>query len=288
MTIAPNVLHRLRRFISGSFGRTGRTGNPVERNEAEAVEFTIRNVGYLIGMLGGDPTALRGRTFVEIGPGMDLGICLCVAGLGGTSIAVDRFLAEYVDELHRPIYERLIDAAHEAWSDFDDEPIRDCLRLGAHEGDRLLGLAVGLEDADEIPDASVDIASSNATFEHLADVEASIRSLARITVPGGVGFHQTDFRDHRSMDRPLEFLTIEDAPFAQLLHSCEHSCGNRVRPHEFMKLFERHGFDAEFRPNMVADEAYLRDVRPRLTARYASLTDEQLRPISGRFHVRRR
>lgn len=288
MTIAPNVLHRLRRFISGSFGLTGRTGNPVERTETEAVDFTIRNVGYLIGMLGGDRAALRGRTFLEIGPGMDLGICLCVAGLGGSSIAVDRFLAEYVDELHRPIYERLIDAAHETWHDFDDEPIRDCLRYGAHEGDRLLGLAVGLEDADEIPDASVDIASSNATFEHLADVEASIRSLARITVPGGVGFHQTDFRDHRSMDRPLEFLTIEDAPFAQLLHSCEHSCGNRVRPHEFMELFRRHGFDAEFRPNMVADPEYLRDVRPRLTARYAALSDEQLRPISGRFHVRRR
>ncbi|HMN95825.1 MAG TPA: methyltransferase domain-containing protein [Phycisphaerales bacterium] len=297
MSAASRLVSRFRGFLggrllsggllSGRLAPRGRTGNPVERSATDAVEFTIRNVRHLIEMIGEGPEALRGRTFLEIGPGMDLGICLCVAGLGGKAIALDRFLAGWDDTLHPAIYERLIVAAKATWTGFDEMPIRTCLRRGGHEADRLTAIARGLEEADAIGDAEVDFTYSNATFEHLADVPAAIASMARIMKLGGRGFHQTDFRDHRSMDRPLEFLTIPASEFARLLVASEHSCGNRVRPHEFIGLFERHGFDAAFRPNMLADEAYLRSVRPRLVEPYASLSDDELRPISGRFHVRR-
>jgi ubiquinone/menaquinone biosynthesis C-methylase UbiE len=69
-------------------------------------------------------------------------------------------------------------------------------------------MRAGLEDVGELPDGSIDIHYSNATFEHLADIPASIAQLGRITKPGGVGFHQIDFRDHRNFDRPLDYLTI--------------------------------------------------------------------------------
>lgn len=265
-----------------------RTGNPAERRIDEAIDFTIRNVNTIVGFVGGDRAALRDRTFLEIGPGMDLGICLCVAGLGGTAIAIDRFLCPWDAALHPPIYAGLERAALAAWPGFDPEPMRECVRRGGHAGPRLRALAVGLEEASAIADASVDVSYSNATFEHLANVEASIRSLARVSKPGALGFHQTDFRDHRNMDRPLEFLTMPDDAFAALLVACEHSCGNRVRPRDFLRWFAENGFEARFDPNMRASAEYLADVRPRLLPRYAALPDSELAEISGRFFVTRR
>ncbi|MFO0874324.1 MAG: hypothetical protein U0575_10170 [Phycisphaerales bacterium] len=269
-------------------GAEWRTGNPAERKIDEAIDFTIRNVQTIIGFVGNDPAALRGKTFLEIGPGMDLGICLCVAGLGGSAIALDRFLCPWDATLHPPIYSGLERAAMATWAGFDPEPMRECVRRGAHAGPRLRALPVGLEDAHEIADGTVDLSYSNATFEHLADAESSIRSLARISRAGSRGFHQTDFRDHRNMDRPLEFLTIPDAEFAALLAECEHSCGNRVRPREFLRFFAEHGFDATFKPNMQAGPEYIADVRPRLLPRYAALPDTELAEISGRFFTTRR
>lgn len=265
-----------------------RTGNPAERQVAEAIDFTIRNVNMIVGFVGRDRTVLRGKTFLEIGPGMDLGICLCVAGFGGHAIALDRFLCPWDAALHPAIYAGLERAAMAAWPGFDPEPMRECVRRGAHAGPRLRALAVGLEGAHEIADASVDISYSNATFEHLANVEASIRSLARLSRPGSVGFHQTDFRDHRNMDRPLEFLTIPDDEFAALLVESEHSCGNRVRPREFMAWFTENGFDTRFDPNMHASAEHIADMRPRLLPRYAALPEAELAEISGRFFVKRR
>ena len=89
-------------------------------------------------------------------------------------------------------------------------------------------------------DGEVDVVISNAFFEHIPRPEAAIAELARVTKKGGLGIHNIDTSDHRRYwDRarhPLEFLT--EVTTEPLSHG-----SNRLRPWQFVSLFERHGFE---------------------------------------------
>lgn len=90
------------------------------------------------------------------------------------------------------------------------------------------------------PPASADVVVSNAFLEHVPDADRAVQALARITKPGGYGVHIIDTIDHWSYGDPstgpLDFLKAESTQ--PLVNGC-----NRVRPKEFMSLFERHGFE---------------------------------------------
>jgi SAM-dependent methyltransferase len=51
-----------------------------------------------------------------------------------------------------------------------------------------LDLRVMRVEALQVPDASVDVIHSNATWEHVADVDSANRELARVLRPGGVAY----------------------------------------------------------------------------------------------------
>jgi len=137
-----------------------------------------------------------------------------------------------------------------------------------------------------IDDASFDCIVTNAILNQV-DLPALLPELCRITRPSGFGIHQVDFRDSRDYARPLEFLTLHDGAVEKERGAGRWTRGNRLRPDEMRRLFRRIGFRVEhFGPNMLADEAYLASTRPRLAPRYAAMSDEQLRPISGRFYLR--
>src|SRR5205823_5026464 len=75
---------------------------------------------------------------------------------------------------------------------------------------------------------------------HVAEVDATVAEMARVTRPGGFGCHSIDGSDHDSFDdptrHPLAFLAVEsDQP---MVRDC-----NRIRPLAFLAVFERHGFE---------------------------------------------
>jgi SAM-dependent methyltransferase len=133
-------------------------------------------------------------------------------------------------------------------------------------------------------DGEVDLVISNAFFEHVPWPEAAIAELARVTRKGGLGVHNIDTSDHRHYsDRGchrLEFLTeIGNEP---LIHG-----SNRLRPREFVSLFESHGF--ELIELVTGDEVELTpDLLHRLVEPFRSMPDEMLRPCQGLLVVRRR
>jgi SAM-dependent methyltransferase len=242
----------------------------------------------IIGYLERDEVDLAGKTFLEIGPGQDLGMPLLLIGLGARATIVDEYPSGWNASFHGTYYDALLDAAPGAFPGIDAKPIEQVIAVGAHEADGLEVHGVGLEDIDAIPDGTIDISYSNATMEHLRNASRAIEQLSRVTRAGGVGFHQIDLRDHRDFDRPLEYLTLTEDALNELMDERDYSCGNALRYTDFEQLFEQHGFDTRFDANGFAEPEYLADVTPRLHERFRALPAEAFRVLGGRFFLTKR
>jgi ubiquinone/menaquinone biosynthesis C-methylase UbiE len=125
-----------------------------------------------------------------------------------------------------------------------------------------------------IGDGEADVVMSNAFLEHIPDVSRGIREMARITKPGGFSVHNIDLTDHRRYNGergPLDFLT--EAEGESMVAG-----SNRLRAHEFAKLFESEGFEVvEFVPREpvgVTTAMRARFVRP-----YRDMSLDQLDPM---------
>lgn len=134
-----------------------------------------------------------------------------------------------------------------------------------------------------LQDGEADLAISHWFLEHVECVDEAIAELARITRHGGLGVHRIDGTDHRRYSRsdhhPLDFLT---EPGGQaMVYGC-----NRIRPLDFVTLFEQHGFEV-----IAANPDERIDITPKLRDRLAepfrSKPDEILGVLTMRLVVRR-
>lgn len=135
-----------------------------------------------------------------------------------------------------------------------------------------------------LPGASVDYAYSVSFLEHVPDVDVVAAELARITRPGGFGVHSIDGIDHWHYGdqklHPLEFLREPAGP--PLVHG-----SNRLRPAEFLPVFERHGFVVErydVHERLVVSE----EVRATFAEPFRSLSPDVLGQLTGVVTLRRR
>jgi SAM-dependent methyltransferase len=200
----------------------------------------------------------------------------------------DRFLAPFRSSYHIPIYRNLVELLRGTESHSDVQPIERCIASEAHPPDVITTLNLSLERLGTKPQQVFDIVLSNAVFEHLFNPLRALRALWTLTAANGIGLHQVDFRDHRSYDRPLEYLLMDEFSFVELLQQERGGCGNRLRPHQMDGLFRRAGFSKiDFVPNMWATDDYLSDLFPRLRAcpesPYYETSIERLRVTGGQY-----
>jgi predicted O-methyltransferase YrrM len=262
------------------------TGNPLERAVIhEAVEFAVRSANLLMGWLPRRECYLRGKTVLEFGPGQDFGFPLILMGFGAETVLLDRFLCDWDENFHQAFYRALRQAAAVNFPGIITTALDEVIENGAHQAHGMTIVKVGLEGADELEASSIDVHYSNASFEHVADVSNGIKQLARITKPGGLGFHQIDFRDHRDFSRPLEHLSLPDPDFYLVAEERSWSLGNGLRYTEFFELFRMFGFEVRFKPDLFVDEHYLRDLLPRIQKRYQTMPIDALRILGGRFFL---
>jgi SAM-dependent methyltransferase len=133
-------------------------------------------------------------------------------------------------------------------------------------------------------DGEVDLCCSTSFLEHVDDVEAAIAEMARITRRGGRGVHGIDGIDHRNYQdagvHKLKFL--EERTADPIIFGC-----NRIRPHQFLPIFERHGFEVrrviEWGRLEVDAEMQAKFVEP-----YRSMAREDLASAGKTIWVRRR
>jgi SAM-dependent methyltransferase len=250
----------------------------------EVVDYSLQVVRDHLSRFPGEHVFLKGRTVMELGPGNDLGPALVMMGYGARVIIIDKYLVEWDDSFHPYFYKMFLASAREIFPEMDTSPIEEVIRNKRHAAPNLECHKYGLEEVAFLPDKCIDVSMSNAVMEHLYDPELSCRELFRLTKPGGIGFHQIDFEDHRNFDKPLEYLTLSDDEFHSLFQSINGECGNRLRYHEFQSLFEKAGFTIlHFEKNKFADDNYLSDVLLRIQPRFREMDPEYLRVLGGRF-----
>jgi ubiquinone/menaquinone biosynthesis C-methylase UbiE len=134
-----------------------------------------------------------------------------------------------------------------------------------------------------LPDGVADVVYSNAFLEHVPDMDAVARELARITRPGGLNIHGIDGKDHRHYADanipPLKFLEISsNEPIVEIC--------NRIRPLAIPAVFERHGF------TVVEQEVFERidvtdEMRMQFAEPYRSMPQDHLEVLSGLIVFRR-
>jgi SAM-dependent methyltransferase len=228
-----------------------------------------------------------GKVILELGPGINFGGALLLACCGARPIVADRFLADWDPSYHPKFYAALRRSAMAGWASADMSPIDRVVERGGYGGGEIGRVWCSAEDLRDIPDSSVDIVLSNAVVEHLFDLPAACRELARVSRPSAWGFHQVDFRDHRDFARPLEHLLLPDVKFRRTFAERHGECGSQWRPSEVARFFEAAGFEViRFDPNMTVEEEYLTGFEPRLrkaASRYRNMPLTELATIGGRF-----
>ena len=256
----------------------------IESDLAHAVEVGL----FYLDHLPDGPSSLKGKTVLEVGPGVNYGTAMILACHGARVTVVDRFLPTWDDFYHPRFYSRLRDWIGANLPGADVSPLDNLLAHGWHCPEVIGSQPAALEDLSSLPEAGMDAVLSNAVFEHLFDPKAAAKSLAHASRPGALGLHQVDFRDHRSFERPLEFLLMSDSDFDREFDERHGECGNRWRPSEMAALFEKVGFRViEFKPTIFAEDDYVEELVPRLRAaeqsRYRDSDIDQLRVVSGLF-----
>src|SRR5262245_40139818 len=233
-------------------------------------EAILKDVTYAldvgVNMLNwlGNEVSLCNKTVLEIGPGINFGPILFLACQGAAPIFADRFLAPWDPNYHPNFYRVFRAELIQKHPEVDPRPIDRLLEAHSYPDDVLRRITSGAELLD-LPNDSVDIVLSNAVFEHLEDHSKAFSELFRITKPGGWGFHQVDFRDHRSFDRPLGHLLMSHKDFERVANACFRECGTTVRHFEMIHLFQDRGFELKkFASNLCAAPEYLDDLMPRL------------------------
>lgn len=264
--------------------------NPFNRNIEESISFTIENTKEFLTFLPSSSSDyLKNKTILEIGPGQNIGFALLIMGFGIKNYyIIDRFFYHQLDEESLLYYKSLLNKAKIEFPEINFKELELIIKKASFHIPNLHIINKSLEETNEIPHNSIDISFSNACFEHLYDTEKAINNLQRMTISGGLGFHQVDFRDHRDFDKPLEFLTMSNFMFNQFLTLSKACHGNRVRPFEFIEIFEANNFITEFRTFQKVDDTYLKKVKKYFIKKYRQMDDEKLRPLSGRFYIEKK
>lgn len=282
---------------SSEFSRHGPVNfslTEIDSDQAEAAaHYALRVVNHYLTGLPGGLAALKGKRLLELGPGTNFASALILLGLGADSVTVaDRFLSAWLEGHHAPIYRHLLQIMRERFPEADRSPLMICLEGRDHPQHVIHQLPLGVEQINPQDCGYFDVVVSNAVLEHVRRPAIAAWKLYELTVPGGVGFHQVDFRDHRDMSRPLEFLLPDEGSFHDMFEDSFGECGNRMRSHQWGYLFQAAGFSSsDFQADMIAQTKYLENFVPRLRAAgaspYQNLGVEQLRTISGYFKLQR-
>lgn len=212
------------------------------------------NADYDLGVVsqwrlqGLDPV---GQDIVEIGPGSDLGTGVALLALGAASYtAVDRF----------PLAEAALDEVHErigASLGADGRTLRRDIRYVVGE----------LPARRSIPAATTIL--SNATLEHVEDVERLFEWMAQVSADGARHIHIVDPKTHMRWVRerdPWNILRYPDALYRTFLSYP--GAPNRLLLSDYVAAAAQSGIALRIAAEDPVPDGYLRRVRPFVSPKY--------------------
>jgi SAM-dependent methyltransferase len=245
---------------------------------------------------------LRDARVLEVGPGETLGVALRFLGAGAAHVvAVDKFVPLQTSRFHQRLYQSLIHRlpADEQRNAADAVSLDDRIRFNPKRLTYISGL--GMEEAGEsLEKHSFDLIVSNAVLEEVYDLDRMLATLDRLLRPGGRQVHVVDLRDYGMFSKygfhPLEFLTVPDAVYRYMVEASGQP--NRRLVNYYRDTMARFGYRTdvfrtwvvgararlpEYRTDLLLGRDYsqenlelVRSIRPRMLARYRTLSDDDL------------
>ncbi|WP_017925504.1 class I SAM-dependent methyltransferase [Thioalkalivibrio sp. HL-Eb18] len=152
--------------------------------------------------------ALRDKHLLEYGPGDVPGVALLMLAHGAARVTcVDRFALSQRSPFQLEVLQCLLDG-------LDPEARERAAACFEHPGDPASGFRrERLEyrvtrDGLSGLNADVDLIYSRAVLEHVNDLDATFRDMAKALKPGALAVHQVDLKSHGlHRENPLDFLT---------------------------------------------------------------------------------
>lgn len=139
--------------------------------------------------------------------------------------------------------------------------------------DQVEYLAPVSSDSMPLPDNSVDLVYSVATFEHLPKTKETVNEIKRLLVNGGLTIHEIDMSYHRHHPNPLEMLKYSEEEWQVITNQYGEGLGvedieqrkykseiycNRLRTSDFVSFFEEGDFEVlEVKPVVKYDRAHI-------------------------------
>lgn len=237
-----------------------------------AVDYAVQLSNGYLERLATRGVSLNAARILEIGPGLDFAPQLVLVSWGAKVTVADPFLSTW-DRAYHPDFYRRFKARWSGTSGAIDEVIA----VGGYPDELIRCIREPAESLESIPANSCDVVLSTSVLEHVSNLRSVCQTLARVTVPGGIGIHSIDFMDHWSPDRPLDFLLLgENSPEARRL-----SRGNRLRLSDHLNQFRQCGFDIELvEPYAPPDKAYFDSFLPKLRASSSPYRDASVEDLS--------
>lgn len=269
--------------------RAGRPGKPVNFQNrkagaiATAAQYALTVAFNLGGSLRHQGVQLEGKRLLEIGPGTDFASTLLLGETCALIAVADRFLAPWQDHYHPALY-----AAIQRDIGRPSRWLDQVISQQGHDG-VLQCIAEPAHALTSIAGGSFDVVISNAVLEHVRPLRETIKELFRITAPGGVGWHQVDFRNHRDFAFPLEHLLLTRDQFQQISAATNHEIGCQERAADMAAFFTESGYEIRaIHVNETATLQYMQNFYPRLQrshSTYRHYRPDQLDVLSAAFFV---
>lgn len=196
---------------------------------------------HLAAYCGAEGT-LDGKTVLELGPGSDLGVGLYLLAKGAAIYNA----CDVHDLIHRAppaFYSALVDRIAAVSGDVDRTSLLSQIEGSRRGGSRLR--AVIRSDFDLIAAfgaSSIDLVFSQAAFEHFDDVSRTIEQLSVVCKKGAVIVAEIDLKTHSRWIRDKDPNNIYRYPEGIYRAFRFRGIPNRMRPHEYRRLFELHGW----------------------------------------------
>lgn len=221
------------RFALGRIDSDSGSNTTVQDIEAAAA-YIERTFDDYARYGGWSPGELAGKSFLEAGPGDNLGTGLLFLAHGAARYAtIDKFYSRHDPERARAIHARL---ERKFSASFDPSRIESVYGHGAQEADKVF------------PAESFDGVLSRAVLHEIYEAEAALVALDRVLKPGGWMLHKIDLRDDGLFSghgfHPLEFLTISGPVYWLMSYNTDKTC-RRPLP-VYRDIMRRLGYDARF------------------------------------------
>jgi SAM-dependent methyltransferase len=188
---------------------------------------------------------ITGANMLEIGSGKEFGLAVLLIAIGArrvVNIEIDPY--GFMDDA--TLYRLLVERAAAAGLPLTWPPaglIVDGDRVRPDPGRIALHLGRSAASIPE-PDGSFDITFSVSVLQHVrrADVAPLVRELARVTRPGGMGYHRIDLVDlYHKRTEPFRHLCYTPAQYERM-YSRRGTYSNRYRMDDFERIFREAGF----------------------------------------------